>query len=172
MVNRKQLITENINLVYGVIHKYYPTFIHDEDLKQVGMIGLCKAAKIYDASKGKFSSVAFHCIINEIKHEFKRRMKHPKDILSLDYEVYGDDNSVTTFGEMLVGVDDIDCVDYNSICEHLSERECVVFKMAKEGASSKEIATMLSIHHETARKHLRKIKSIIKREVNDNVDEV
>jgi RNA polymerase sporulation-specific sigma factor len=136
------------------------------------MIGLCKAAKIYDESKGKFSTVAYHCVLNEIKRELRRRMKHPQDILSLDYELYGDDNSVTTFGERLVGEDDVDYVDYDAICERLSKRELIVFKMAKDGASMKEIATALNVCHETARKHLRKVKSIIKREVNDYVDEV
>ena len=34
-----ELITENINLVYWVLSKYYPAFLKDDDLVQIGMLG-------------------------------------------------------------------------------------------------------------------------------------
>ena len=53
-------------LVYSIIHKY-PKFDQD-DLYQVGMIGLINAYKNFDQSKNtKFSSYAYFYILGEVK---------------------------------------------------------------------------------------------------------
>ena len=79
-MNKNELIEKNMNLVYFVISKYYPTFIHDEDIVQSGMLGLCKAADKWDESKSKFSTYAGRCIRNEINQEFIRRKPFSKVI--------------------------------------------------------------------------------------------
>lgn len=82
MNNKQDFIEENINLVYVVIREYYPNFISDEDIIQCGMVGLCKAASKWK-KKGKFSSFAKKCILNEVRDELKDRVKRKVEI-SLD----------------------------------------------------------------------------------------
>ena len=82
MNNKQDFIEENINLVYVVIREYYPNFISDEDIIQCGMVGLCKAASKWE-KKGKFSSFAKKCILNEVRDELKDRAKRKVEI-SLD----------------------------------------------------------------------------------------
>lgn len=80
MNDKHKLMEENINLVYFTIHKYYPSFIKDEDIIQCGMLGLCCAAKHYDPTKSKFSTFAISWIKNEIKHELQERGKRQVEI--------------------------------------------------------------------------------------------
>lgn len=67
----REFIEQNMNLVYYIIHKYYPAFSKDEDVIQSGMLGLCKASLHYDERKGKFSTYAGATIKNEIVNELK-----------------------------------------------------------------------------------------------------
>lgn len=78
-----KLITENIKLVYFLIHKYYPKYIKDEDVIQSGKLGLVQAAKHYDKEKGKFSTYASVIICREIGKELKKRVG---DKLNVSYE--------------------------------------------------------------------------------------
>ena len=83
MNDEKQFIEENMNLVYFLIQKYYPAFIHDSDIIQCGMVGLCEAANRFDESKSKFSNYAKNRILGAIKDELRRRNKYSCEI-SLD----------------------------------------------------------------------------------------
>ena len=77
------LIIRNIPFVYHILHKYYPTYVKDEDIIQCGMLGLVKASQHYDESKGKFSTYAGVIIRREIYKEIKRR---EKDKNTISYE--------------------------------------------------------------------------------------
>ena len=70
-MTKQQLIEDNLNLVYALISREYPTYLHDEDIIQTGMLGLCKAADKWDEKRGTFSNFAWCCIRHEIIKEFK-----------------------------------------------------------------------------------------------------
>lgn len=66
MEEYERLIIENEALVYHVLKQMH-LYSQLEDYYDVGMIGLCKAAKTFDNSKGsKFSTYACICIRNTI----------------------------------------------------------------------------------------------------------
>lgn len=44
-------IEENTPLVYYIIRKYFPTFVHDDDIIQSGLIGLWKSLINFDSTK-------------------------------------------------------------------------------------------------------------------------
>lgn len=61
----KELILDNQNLIYSIIHKYRSKDL--EDLFQVGCIGLIKAYQNFDSTKDvKFTSYAYNYIVGEI----------------------------------------------------------------------------------------------------------
>lgn len=70
----RRLIEENHNLIYAFMQKHHLS----EDWYGDCAVGLCKAAKIFDESKGyKFSTVAYRIMYNEMAmryrdHENKR----------------------------------------------------------------------------------------------------
>ena len=69
---KETLILNNQNLIYFILKKY--NCIYNEDLFQIGMIGLIKATEKYDKSKKVlFSSFAYQCISYEILVHFKKQ---------------------------------------------------------------------------------------------------
>ena len=123
-----------MRLVYYIVSKEYPTYIHDEDIIQSGMVGLCKAAESWDETRSKFSTYAGKCIKNEINQEFIKRKPHSK-VLSLDTPI-GEDS---TFGDMLVGEDDIGFIDDATFVTELSKDERYILYLDKQGYSTEEI---------------------------------
>jgi RNA polymerase sporulation-specific sigma factor len=64
--DEEQLVNDNLNLVHMILRKYrVPRGYEYEDMYQEGCFGLCKAAKLYDPTKGyKFSTLATRVIEN------------------------------------------------------------------------------------------------------------
>lgn len=84
---------EHIGLVGTIAKKYakYFTQYEYDDLFQMGCIGLMKACKSFDKSKGyAFSTLAYRCIKNAIQREVERGKSVNENgdfkVYSLDYE--------------------------------------------------------------------------------------
>lgn len=66
------LVNENLGLVHACCHKMSDRGIEYDDLYSAGCIGLVKAAKRFDETKGfKFSTYAVPVILGEIKQLFR-----------------------------------------------------------------------------------------------------
>ena len=84
------LIKHNLRLVAHISKKYKNSSIDNEDLISIGSIGLMKAIKTFDYSKGNsFSTYASRCIENEILMTFRSDKKNAQsvyldDIISVD----------------------------------------------------------------------------------------
>ena len=64
----EQLVTENINLIYLVMKRFRNRGIENDDLFQIGAVGLMKAAERFDEGRGyTFSTYAVQMIIGEIQ---------------------------------------------------------------------------------------------------------
>ena len=160
-MTKQQLIEDNMNLVYFLIHQQYPDCIGDEDIVQCGMLGLCKAAELWDETKSKFSTFAMTCIKNEIRQEFRRRNKH-WGILSLDlpYNTGGDNpGNQNTLSDYIVGDEDVaydHALDIN--VSHLTAREKRVFDLFRSGMTQSEVGAELGISRQAVWNVMRKIR--------------
>lgn len=155
-----KLVEDNMDLVYFLIHRYYPNLSNDDDLKQVGMIGLINAAMTWDESRAKFSSYASRCILNAINNEFYYRKKH-YNILSLDKEIQSDDGNAP-FSELVGGVDENeDCLekaDWEYFCNNkLTPKQKKIVSYMVEGLTAIEIADLLGYTPANVRLHRRTI---------------
>lgn len=153
-MNRQKLIEDNINLVYFLIHTYYPRYATDEDIVQCGMIGLCTAADGWDESRSTFSTYASRAILNAIAMEFKRRKIQIKT-LSLDYPM-GEEE--VTFGDLLVGESDVQYFDTEDFRNQLSPREKECFDLLVAGLTPTEIGRKLGLSRQNVNYHLRKLR--------------
>ncbi len=86
-----RLVTENLGLVRMAVKRYRGFGVDDEDLLQIGSVGLIKAAKSFDETKEvQFSTYAVAKIIGEIKTylrdhgEIKVSRKYKEDKLKID----------------------------------------------------------------------------------------
>lgn len=159
MLTKQQLIEDNMMLVYDLVHREYPTYIHDEDIIQCGMLGLCKAAEKWDESKSKFSTFAIICIRSEIQMEFRKRAKH-QGILSLDYEVDNGEGGTCTFGDYLVGEEDVSYFDIGINLNCLTDREKEVAELLTSGMNQVDAAKKLGVSRQYIWQVKRKIKSM------------
>lgn len=96
---QQNMVTDNINLVYFVVRKYWGNFSShmQEDLIQEGYIGLINAVLTYNEDIAKFSTYAVKCIKYHLFKYCERKVYKYADILSLDYtyENYGNEDIVT-----------------------------------------------------------------------------
>lgn len=77
----EKLIKHNLRLVAHIVKKYNSTYSDQDELISVGSIGLMKAVKSYDESKGHtFSTYAARCIQNEILMLFRSQKKYNNEI--------------------------------------------------------------------------------------------
>lgn len=149
----QQLIEDNINLVYSLISKEYPTYIYDEDLIQSGMLGLCKAANTWEEGKAKFSSYAWKCIRNAIHQEFRQR-KPFNNICSLDTPT-GDG---LTLADAIVGDEDVQYVDFEPFFITLNTIEQDIVRLKTKDMSNVEIAQELGVSPPYVSKTIRRAK--------------
>lgn len=142
----EQAVVDNQNLVRFAINRYFPSLRDDEDIFQVGWIGLWRACIGYDSSRSKFSTYAVRCIINEIRVELRNRAKlwGFGDIASLDEPVYFDkDGNAIALANLIPDPNNEYCkIDYDIsfLSGKLSERDMEVFRLSIYGFTAAEIA--------------------------------
>ncbi|MCE1248657.1 MAG: sigma-70 family RNA polymerase sigma factor [Firmicutes bacterium] len=88
---RDRLVRDNLSIVVPVARKFTQNRDNQEDLIQVGYIGLIKAVDNYDPDRGvKFITYATHCVMGEIRHYIRDKaesVKRPRWLTSLNREV-------------------------------------------------------------------------------------
>ena len=103
---REKFIKYNLRAVMYEVNKNFfywqeQGVIEKEELLSVGIIGLIKAVDTFDVSKNyKFITYAITCIDNELKM-FIRNMKKSLNALSLENNIYTDDESDKTLNDIL-----------------------------------------------------------------------
>ena len=69
---QKKLAEDNHNLIYFYARKYHMSKQDFEDRDGILAIGLCKAARDYDESRGRaFSTVAMGYMLNECRNAYR-----------------------------------------------------------------------------------------------------
>lgn len=102
MVDKAEMILKNDGLVGWVLKKYHIRPWEAEDLRQVGRVGLIKAANHYDSQKGvAFSTYATKVIENEVKAYLARNRKHySTDSLDRPVAIDPDGNEVALYAHI------------------------------------------------------------------------
>lgn len=120
----EKLIKHNLRLVAHITKKYKNSGIDNEDLISIGTIGLMKAIKTFDYSKGNsFSTYASRCIENEILMSFRSNKKNVQavffdDIISTDK----DGNSLSLYEVLCDNAPSVDNQIENKILYHKIEK--------------------------------------------------
>lgn len=115
--SEEKLIKHNLRLVAHISKKYKNSGIDNEDLISIGTIGLMKAIKTFDYSKGNsFSTYASRCIDNEILMSFRSNKKNVQavffdDIISTDK----DGNSLSLYEVLCDNAPNVDIQIENKI---------------------------------------------------------
>lgn len=144
------MILTNYGIVFFVMRRLGIPAL-DEDMFQIGSIGLLKAIDTFDASKGCFSTYAFRLVKNEMLMEFRKNKKSVNAAFSLDDNVDIGNGESVSYAEMIADRKDYEENTVNSmlaqqIFEELSPREQRIFIMFfVDGKTQCEISEELGI---------------------------
>lgn len=89
---RDVLVEENVGLVWSIVRRFKNRGVEQEDLFQIGSIGLIKAVDKFDtAFDVRFSTYAVPMIMGEIKRYLRDNgmLKVSRSLKELSYRVYG-----------------------------------------------------------------------------------
>ncbi len=102
-----QIINENMGLVKSIVSQFNPKNPTEfDDLKQAGMIGLMKAIRKFDSTRGnRFTTYAYYYVLGEIK-DFIRQEQFSH--LSQDRSCVPVSKPYTTVTEYLDNLSDIE----------------------------------------------------------------
>lgn len=131
---KEQMILTNYRIVFSIMKRLgIPAF--DEDMFQVGVIGLLNAIDTFDVSKGyQFSTYAFPIVRNELLMELRKRRKSVKAEFSLDDNADIDTGESVPYADMISDGKDyeenvLNSIFIQQIFEGLSSKEKKIFKM-------------------------------------------
>ena len=82
--DRDKFAEKNFRLIFAFLAKYN---LDPEDYFDVASIGFVKAMNIYDETRGKFSTLAYSVMLNEVKMYVRTLKKQPKDVISIYTEM-------------------------------------------------------------------------------------
>lgn len=177
----EQVIEENIGLVKAIASRFYVSDFDRDDLIQVGMYGLWKAAYHFDESKGvKFSTYCIKYILGEMKKELRNMQvikvsrKYYKIIHELRKNEQMDEEAIMkrlgctrydiAFAYNLFNTvkitDENMIVDNDTSEKQLTKKEKLlemVIKLKEEKLKQTEIAKRLNISQSTVSRITRKI---------------
>ncbi|WP_304459637.1 sigma-70 family RNA polymerase sigma factor [Alicyclobacillus sendaiensis] len=146
---QERLVVENRGLVYFVAnrlrHRAQDAGVEFEDLVATGMLGLCKAARVYDPSRGKFSTIAVVYIQHEMMKLVDRARRRPKTIPFVAPREQDESDSGHSESVWLRCEADFSGVEWRDFSRRLSEREQSLLALAWAGYTQKDIARRLGI---------------------------
>ena len=150
-----ELIREYTGLVASVAAHYRKRGLEQEDLRQEGLIGLLKAYKLYDPSKGaKFSTYAVYWIKKQMLLALERESRDSMDAGVLDNEP----------ADQLAAQEPAELCSTLKLPPGMPPLEARILELSlSEGLSLKEIAFRLGLRTERCKqlklKALRRIRS-------------
>ena len=152
---QKALVTENHQLIFGYLTK---KGLNIDEYYDLAAIGLCKAAMNYRKNSGKFSTLAYRCIHNEIYNEYRQKNQTraiPEDMISsynmLISNCNGDDIEVldTLKSDFDIEKYVLDNVLLEKLYEKLSDKYKMTLILALKGYNNCEIGDILGYSDST-----------------------
>jgi RNA polymerase sigma factor (sigma-70 family) len=160
---QQKLVEDSMALVNFMINRYFPLLRGDEDAFQTGCVGLCKAARQFDESKGfKFSTLASKCIWGELVQQ--ERKKQTQQRFNLVDNVFINDGKELSIFEIIdsgthteeTAMSDL---SLGRIMAGLNERQKLVAKCLTHGYTQDQIARRIRKSQATISRTLSLIKA-------------
>jgi len=144
---QQELVTNNHQLIYGFCNQRNISLEENYDLCA---IGLCKAAEIFDPSRGlSFSTLAYRCMANEVQMQKRKEntIARKADVSadSLDRTIKTDGGTTITLHDVLSNTlvanhNPLSTVMFKDFYESLTEQEKIVIAYRMAGLKQREIA--------------------------------
>ena len=174
-LNDNRLTNEQQKLVsdnYGLIYKYIiDNNIDEEEYYDILCIGICKAAKAFNKNKGRFSTLAFRCMENEINSYKRKQIKQsviPESlIVSYDSTIKTIDGCDMRISDFIADDSfDITMFDNSSMikfADSLSKNEKIIVNLLLGDMNQTDIAKVIGCKKQNVGYHIKKIREKAKK---------
>lgn len=167
---QRKLVEDNIGLVGKTISKYYKQHLGDEDIYQIGCIGLIKAVMNYGKPDVAFSTYAVYTIRNALYQHFQEigRVKRKSNINTQSiYEKVKGTYDIEFYEAITNGVDFTDKtllrISLQSAFKQLDERNQKILMLYIQGYTFREMSSQMDITHQRISQIFnRKIKPLLR----------
>lgn len=145
---KEQVVLNNAGMV-GIILKTMNLNPLDDDLFQIGMVGLVKAINTFDPDKGvRFTTYATLIIRNEILMTLRKKRIIPA--FSLDEECQLGDGESVRYSDMIPSAERFEelsglKIDLERLFNRLNDREKKIVLLFLNGANQREIAQEIGV---------------------------
>lgn len=158
MNERDRKICDNLKLVNHVIWRFYPHLGTDDDIFQIGCMGLIKAVDTFDLDNGAaFSSYAVQCIRNEIGMELRKRKRWDAP-LSLEMVLSEGERDQLLVSDILGAEDEHDELLISDYERLLDSREQLVLRYLLAGKTQLWIANTIGTSHQNVCRIVKKMR--------------
>lgn len=158
----KELYSANENLVYYVIKTFFPKDLGDDDVKQIGRLGLWKACLGYNENNGLFSCYAVASIRNNILNDKRVKKIHENDI-PLSTFTYDENYNPIECTQQIVEDYYPFLEDFDEFFKSITKTEFKVLKMLYSGYNAYDIANKLGFSKQRSYQLIDKIKKKAKK---------
>lgn len=147
MLDKSQqiLVEQNHNLIYGFAQKRN---LDIDEYYGLLAISLCKAAEVYQESKGKFSTFAYMVMENDLNKHW-RTMQNQKSIpqeMIVSYDAENESSDTPYLESIVVDNNDMDFqMQYNDMLAQMNSTEKIICQMLMDGAKQSDILKRLNI---------------------------
>ena len=166
---QRELAEDHLQLVTWVLNNRVPYWRTDEydDMWQAGAIGLCRAARLFDESKGvKFGTYAAVFIYGEMIDSGKRSRRQAKQ--SGEYrleDVVLEDKDVVTLADTIQDKEDGRAMEalliLRDMLSRIKGKERIALDMAIDGYGQEEIARRVGVSQPGVSRILKRSRKLI-----------
>lgn len=164
-----QMVQDNLRLVTFTVNKYYHQYLSDDDIMQLGYIGLWNAIKSYNPDRGKFSGYASVCIKHEIDKHFQglNTKMRKADVCSLDGFVtntylFGGEQEVGPH-EVICGDPDVNWFDSEDLLNRLDKKDRFILIRICKGYTQQEIADAIGCTIQNVNIRMKNIRYVVRK---------
>ena len=164
-----QMVKDNLRLVTFTVSKYYHQYLSDDDIMQLGYIGLWNAIKSYNPERGKFSGYASVCIKHEIDKHFQglNTKMRKADVCSLDGFTTNESKlggeQETVLHKLIGGDPDVEWFDSEDILSRLDNKDRFILARLCKGYNQQEIADAIGCTIQNVSYRVKNIRYVAKK---------
>lgn len=158
---KEQVILNNVGIV-GFVLKSLNLNPIDDDLFQIGLVGLVKTINTFDPDKGvKFSAYATPIIRNEILMSLRKKRIIPEFSLDEEYQLNNGDS--VPMGDMIPSEYSFENLVHSKIAldsniSGMTEREKRILKLSANGKTQRQIVQEIGVSQPQISRILKKIR--------------
>ena len=148
-------------VVKFLFKKYFSQYrSFKDDLISCGYIGICKAQKKFDASKGvKFLDYAYPCIINEMRRFLSKELKHYNNRI----------DDIDKVKDIIPDAPELIMAEYDM---PINEKDRELIKMLYEGYSFSEIGRERGVSYYSVSKRIKRIQNRCKAQLEADNEKI